>query len=157
MHKALHDNSKVASPKRKWYSYLVVRLLLVIVLFALSVVACVIYLFEAMSGPDTYEEMRKIVQTAVKGNERYVIDEIDRRRLPGTAILRPAWDVLLAYVNELPSASVVITTTGNHMDLVSSEIEITCPNAMIWCKSENGQVVGPRYFFVYECDVLVEK
>ena len=133
------------------------RILCVLVPLSLSIVLFGIYFFTVVSDPDPNDMMTRLLRTAVKGNERYVIDhEIDRRKMPKVAISQQAWDVLFGYVSELPFASVAITTTGDHMDLVSSEIQITCPTAIIRCKSENGQVVAPRYFYVYDCTVLAE-
>lgn len=103
-------------------------------------------------SPDPDSAMRHIIQAAAKGNERYIVDhEIDRGQVPNTAISRRAWDVLAPYANELPFATVAITTRGNQMDLVSSEIQIVCPSLTIRCTSDNGQVVSPRYFYVYTC------
>lgn len=131
-----------------------IRLLLVMALLSLGVLSYGVYLLN--SRPPTPDSaMNKIIQAAVKRNRRYVIDaDLDRRKVPNIAISPRAWDVLVAYSGELPLATMTITTTGDQMDLLSSEIRITCPSSMIECESDNGQVVSPRYFYVHTCTVV---
>jgi hypothetical protein len=103
---------------------------------------------------DPEEAMDRIVRAAVEGDERYVIDyEIDRDQAPKIGISRPAWDVMVSCRQELPNATLAMTTTGNHMDWVSSEIRIDCVSSTIQCRANNGQVVTPRYFYVHTCTV----
>lgn len=131
-------------------------LVLVIALLSLGTFLYGVHLLNSrFPTPDS--AMSKIIQAAAKHNRRYVIDaNLDTRQRPHIAISPYAWDVLVANSDELPLATVTMTTTGNDMDVVSSEIRITCPSSMIECKSHNGQVVSPRHFYVYTCTVSIE-
>jgi len=153
MHKAHQDNSMKTGRQTKKWSHSAIHLATVIILVLVGTVSlggC----FLNLRGPDPDSAMNNIIQAAIKNDERYVIDyENDRGIVPSIAISQPAWDVLISYSSELPSATLAITTTGNHMDLVSSEIQIDCSTSTIQCKSDNGQVVSPRYFHVYTCTV----
>ncbi|MBN2004527.1 MAG: hypothetical protein JXA21_14320 [Anaerolineae bacterium] len=134
-------------------------LLLIILSFTLTVLGVVLCnaCLLRLQGPDPEDATGAILRSVAKGDRRYVIvDEISHGNVPRRiAISQSAWDVLVPHSAELLSATVTITTTGNDMDVVSSDIRIVCPNSTIGCKSDNGQMIT-QYFYVYTCTVFSE-
>lgn len=128
----------------------------IVILMVLGVILCNACLL-GLQGLDPEDAIHAILRSVAKGDQRYVIAKEPARRsdVPGIAISQPAWDVLVPHSAELLSAAVTITTTGNDMDVVSSDIRIVCPNSTIWCKSKNGLMVT-EYFYVYTCTVAFE-
>jgi len=120
---------------------------------AIAVPACNVF---SLQGPEPKIAMNSILQAAMKGDGRYVVDKVDRGQVPGTAISRSAWDVLATRSSELKSATVAITTTNDQMDLVSSGIRIDSLTSTLLCHSDNGQVVAPHYFYVYTCTLVTD-
>jgi len=140
------------SMKQRWIISLGIVFVLAVALALLG--RFTIQVLSNLEGPDPDKAMQDLLQAALEGDERYVVElgtYRHRVELPTVSIERSAWDVLVSHANELSKATVDITTTGNDADLVSSEVRIVGESCVIECLSDNGQVVGPRYFYVYTC------
>jgi len=129
-----------------------------VILTIFGVILCNVCLLSSQE-PDPEDAINTILRSVAKGDRRYVVvDEIaiSRGHVPRIAISQPAWDVLVSHSSELLSATVTITTTGNDMDVVSSDIRLIGLTSTLCCKSNNGQVITPGYFYVYTCTVSNE-
>ena len=149
-------DAQVGSVSSQWKDYLRKGLGVVVPIVLFLVVVRIPWL-EASLWKTTSQErgLERIMKAAIRGDERYVIDEegIERSNvLPAVAVSRPAWNTLIAHSSGLAEATIAITTAIDPGDNISSEIRIDCASSTIHCSSRDGNI-GNWHFYVYTCTV----